>query len=153
MSWECVHCKEAHEDAFDSCWKCGRERLGEPVFNPFTAPLAPDRSTKPNLPCSTTPHLPGREILETLGLVFGEAALDTDLFEDFASGFQTPENRSETYEGTLRDMRRAALQQMEHEAGAIGADAVVGVTVGYESMGRFLLITASGTAVVLRTGV
>ncbi len=152
MSWECVHCKEAHEDAFDSCWKCGRERDGEPVFKPFTAPLVPDRPLKPDLPCSTTPHLPGREIVETLGLVFGESALDSDLFEDFASGFRAPENRSESYEGTLRDTRRTALQRMEQEAGAIGADAVVGVMVGYESMGRFLLITASGTAVVLRPG-
>lgn len=150
MSWECVHCKEAHEDAFDSCWKCGRERIGEPVFNPFTAPLVPDRSIKPNLPCATTPHLPGREILETLGLVFGEAALDTDLFEDFASGFRAPENRSETYEGTLRDTRLTALQQMEQEAGAIGADAVVGVSLEYESVGRFLMVSVSGTAVMLR---
>ena len=150
MSWQCLHCKEAHEDAFDSCWKCGRERIVGVTFSPFTAPTLPGQQPMTELPCATTTYLPGREILETRGIVCGEAILATDAFEDFAAGFEASGSRSETYEGTLRDARRTALVQMMKEAAVSGADGVVGVAFAYETVGRFLLVCVSGTTVVLK---
>jgi len=29
--WRCAGCGESIEEAFDSCWKCGRERVPEPA--------------------------------------------------------------------------------------------------------------------------
>jgi uncharacterized protein YbjQ (UPF0145 family) len=60
--------------------------------------------------------------------------------------------RSGTYEKELQRAREIALKELEERAAALGANAVVGVDLDYEVMGRengMLMVSASGTAVIV----
>ena len=106
-----------------------------------------------NVLCSTTMSKPGREVLESKGVVFGEAILGANVFRDImASVRDVVGGRSGAYESKLRDGRKIALREMAQEALSMGADAVVGIDVDYESMGQnmMMMVCASGTAVTLK---
>jgi uncharacterized protein YbjQ (UPF0145 family) len=62
--------------------------------------------------------------------------------------------RSAAYEKELAKARKIAIDEMIEAAGAMGANAVVGVDLDYEVLGTtngMLMVSASGTAVVVRT--
>ena len=102
---------------------------------------------------TTTPDLPTRRITKVHGLVSGEAILGANVFKDFFAGIRDiVGGRSAAYERELRKAKEIALQEMENEAAAMGADAVIAVDIDYESLqvgagGSMLMVTASGTAV------
>ena len=104
---------------------------------------------------STTPYVAEREIARTVGVVSGEAIIGAHIFRDLFAGITNIiGGRAGGYEKALREARDIALQEMELDARALGADAVVGVDLDYESMGPdggMLMVTASGTAVKLTT--
>lgn len=101
----------------------------------------------------TTPNLPGKEIVETLGMVSGEAILGANIFKDLFAGIRDiVGGRSAAYERELRRAKEIAVQEMENEAEALGGNAVVGVDLDYENIqvsqsGGMLMVSASGTAV------
>ena len=95
---------------------------------------------------TTTNSVEGREIVEYRGVVAGEADLFAAI-RDIVGG------RAAAYEKVLKKARDAALDDMIAEALAVGADAVVGVDLDYETAGKggaMLIAIASGTAVKLR---
>ncbi|MGX8796452.1 putative heavy metal-binding protein [Fusibacter sp. JL298sf-3] len=101
---------------------------------------------------TTTPAVDGRQIVEYKGIVFGEVISGVNFIKDFAAGLSNIfGGRSGSYEGELIEARESALREMEKRARAMGADAVVGVDIDYEVLGQgnMLMVTASGTAVVL----
>ena len=101
---------------------------------------------------STTPTIAGREVVETLGVVTGEAILGANIFRDLLAGItDIVGGRSRAYESALRDAREIALKEMGDEARSKGGDAVVGVDLDYETLGSgsMLMVTATGTAVRL----
>jgi uncharacterized protein YbjQ (UPF0145 family) len=104
----------------------------------------------------TTPHIPGREIVETFGMVSGEAILGANIFKDFFAGIRDiVGGRSAAYEKELRKAKEIAIQEMENEAAAMGGNAVISVDIDYESIqvartGSMLMVSASGTAVRYR---
>jgi uncharacterized protein YbjQ (UPF0145 family) len=101
---------------------------------------------------TTTPGVDGRAITEYLGVVTGEAILGANIVRDLFAGVRDiVGGRSGAYEEELRKAREIALHEMEAEANARGADAVVGIDLDYEtvSQGSMLMVTASGTAVRL----
>jgi uncharacterized protein YbjQ (UPF0145 family) len=102
---------------------------------------------------STTPEVTEGRISKTLGVVTGEAIIGAHIFRDIFAGITNIiGGRAGGYEKALREARDIALQEMELDARALGADAVVGVDLDYESMGPdggMLMVTASGTAVKL----
>jgi uncharacterized protein YbjQ (UPF0145 family) len=103
----------------------------------------------------TTPSMEGRRVKEYLGLVSGDAILGANIFKDLFAGIRDiVGGRSAAYEKELRTAKRLALVEMMDEATELGANAVVGVDLDYEtiSMGRgggMLMVSASGTAVVI----
>ena len=101
---------------------------------------------------STTPTLEGKRIVTYLGLVSGEAILGANVFRDvFASVRDIVGGRSGAYEKELRRAKEIAVQEMTEQASALGATAVVGVDLDYETIGSngsMLMVSASGTAVV-----
>lgn len=103
---------------------------------------------------STTPEVAERSISQTLGVVSGEAIIGAHLFRDLFAGITNIiGGRAGGYEHALREARDIALREMCEEAGRLGADAVVGVDLDYESLGAdngMLMVTAAGTAVKLR---
>ena len=102
---------------------------------------------------TTTHDVQGRRIVEYKGLVTGEAILGANVFRDFfASIRDVVGGRSGAYERVLKSARDSAVEEMVAEAKARGADAVVGVDLDYEVIGKegsMLMVSASGTAVRL----
>ncbi|MDP9801031.1 uncharacterized protein YbjQ (UPF0145 family) [Arcanobacterium wilhelmae] len=101
----------------------------------------------------TTPTFEGHTIREYRGIVFGEVIQGVDAIKDFAAGLTNFfGGRSNSYEGELLRAREEALAEMEQRAQALGANAVVGVDIDYETLGAngsMIMVTASGTAVVV----
>lgn len=103
---------------------------------------------------TTTPNVDGRSVERYLGIVTGEAILGANLFRDlFANIRDLVGGRSAAYEKELANARNIAIQEMTAQAQQMGANAVVGVDLDYEVLGQangMLMVTASGTAVVIR---
>ena len=105
---------------------------------------------------STTSTLDGKPIRTYLGLVTGEAILGANIFRDFFAGIRDViGGRSAAYEQELRKAKAIALEEMEAEAAALGANAILGVDLDYETIqtgsgGGMLMVSASGTAVLIR---
>jgi uncharacterized protein YbjQ (UPF0145 family) len=99
----------------------------------------------------TTPQLEGRRIVKYHGVVSGEAILGANIFRDFFAGIRDiVGGRSAAYEKVLRDSKQTALDEMADEAQRLGANAVVGVDLDYETIGgTMLMVSASGTAVTV----
>ena len=106
----------------------------------------------------TTPTIAGHRIVKHLGIVSGEAILGANIFKDFFAGIRDiVGGRSAAYEQELRSAKAIALQEMTEQAEELGASAIVGVDLDYETIqsgsgGGMLMVSASGTAVVLQTG-
>ncbi len=102
---------------------------------------------------TTTTSVEGRRVKEYRGLVMGEAILGANVFRDFFAGIRDiVGGRSGGYEKALRQAREIALEDMQDEATRLGANAVIGVDIDYETVGdkgSMLMVSASGTAVVL----
>ncbi|HSJ23391.1 MAG TPA: heavy metal-binding domain-containing protein [Longimicrobiales bacterium] len=104
----------------------------------------------------TSPHVPGREVVEVYGMVSGEAILGANIFKDFFAGIRDiVGGRSAAYERELRKAKEMAVQEMENEAAAMGGNAIISVDLDYESIqvsqsGSMLMVSASGTAVRVR---
>jgi uncharacterized protein YbjQ (UPF0145 family) len=101
---------------------------------------------------TTTQGVEGRQIGEYLGIVTGEAILGANIVKDLFAGVRDiVGGRSGAYEEELRRARQIALDEMTTEATALGADAIVGVDLDYETVGGggMLMVSASGTAVRL----
>ena len=98
---------------------------------------------------TTTPSIEGRPIRDYLGIVTGEAILGANLFKDFGASIRdVVGGRSAGYEKDLKKARETALAEMQEVAEALGANAIVGVDLDYETLkGSMLMVTASGTAV------
>ncbi len=103
---------------------------------------------------TTTHELDGYVVKEYRGIVMGEAIIGANIFRDLLAGIRDiVGGRSGAYENALREARETALREMESEAQRIGADAVIGVDLDYETIGNqgsMLMVSASGTAVVLQ---
>lgn len=101
----------------------------------------------------STTALEEKKILEYKGIVFGEVVAGVNMFKDIAAGFRNVfGGRSQSYEGELMQAREEALKEMQERAQAMGANAVIGVKMDYETLGTdggMLMVTCSGTAVVV----
>lgn len=100
---------------------------------------------------STTPNLEGKKIEAYYGIVVGEAVMGANIFKDiFASIRDIVGGRSGAYEDELTKARKIAFQELEQEARVMGANAVVGVDIDYEVVGKggsMLMVSINGTAV------
>jgi len=98
---------------------------------------------------TTTPSIEGRPVREYMGIVTGEAILGANIFKDFGASIRdVVGGRSAGYEKDLKKARETAFSEMQEAAEALGANAVVGVDIDYETLkGSMLMVTASGTAV------
>ena len=100
---------------------------------------------------TTTHEIQGRPISEYLGIIVGETIVATNIFRDIGAAFRdVVGGRSGSYEKKMNEARETAIKEMEERATALGADAVVGVDIDYETVGNnMMMVSASGTAVRL----
>jgi uncharacterized protein YbjQ (UPF0145 family) len=103
---------------------------------------------------TTTNTLQGREISDYRGIVTGEAILGANIFKDLFAGIRDiVGGRSGAYEEELKRARQIAMDEMQARAASLGANAVIGVDLDYETVGQngsMLMVSATGTAVVVR---
>lgn len=104
-----------------------------------------------NLILTTTPTIEGKKITNYYGIVTGEAIIGANLFRDIFAGIRDiVGGRSGSYEEVLREAKDNAISEMTENARRMGANAVVGIDLDYETVGTngsMLMVTASGTAV------
>jgi len=102
---------------------------------------------------TTTPGIDGRHIKEYLGVVAGEAILGANIFKDLFAGIRDiVGGRSAAYEQELRKARAIAFAELSQAAADLGANAIVGIDIDYETVGNqgsMLMVSVSGTAVVI----
>ncbi len=102
---------------------------------------------------TTTPTIEGKKIKEYRGIVNGEVITGVNFVKDFMAGLRDlVGGRSGSYEQELINAREEALAEMGKRASGLGANAVVGIDIDYEVLGQagsMLMVTASGTAVVV----
>lgn len=102
---------------------------------------------------TTTHEIADKKIVEYKGIVFGEVISGVNFLKDIAANLTNVfGGRSKSYEGELIEAREKALAEMQERARGLGANAIVGVDIDYEVLGAggdMLMVTASGTAVVI----
>jgi len=102
---------------------------------------------------TTTPVLQGYKIKEYKGLVTGETIIGANFVKDFfASIRDVVGGRSGSYEKVLQKAKDTSLEEMQERAEKLGANAVIGIDLDYETIGEsnsMLMVSASGTAVVV----
>ena len=102
---------------------------------------------------STTPQIEGRPIREYKGVVTGETIIGANMFKDFFAGIRDIiGGRAGSYEKVLREGKDTSLNEMIERAQAMGANAILGIDIDYETIGTngsMLMVATSGTAVVI----
>lgn len=100
---------------------------------------------------TTTNGIDNKPVKDYLGIVTGETIIGANIFKDFFAGIRDiVGGRSGSYERVLREAKDTALKEMTDQAMRLGADAVIGIDLDYETVGAhggMLMVTASGTAV------
>ncbi len=101
---------------------------------------------------TTTTCVEGHNVKEYKGIVYGEVILGTNIVKDFfASINDLVGGRSASYESVLIEARDKAVDEMKARAANMGANAIIGIDLDYETVGpnSMMMVSASGTAVVI----
>lgn len=102
---------------------------------------------------TTTPTIEEYTIREYKGIVAGETIIGANFMKDFfASIRDIVGGRSGSYEKVLMEARETSMAEMQQRAAQLGANAIVGIDVDYETIGEsssMLMVATSGTAVVI----
>jgi uncharacterized protein YbjQ (UPF0145 family) len=99
---------------------------------------------------TTTFTVEGKKITAYKGIVTGETIFGANFVKDFfASVRDFFGGRSRTYEKTIDDARTTSFAEMTKDAEAQGANAIVGVSISYQTIGEMIMVTTTGTAVVV----
>lgn len=101
---------------------------------------------------TTTNSLQDKTIVNYYGIVSGEAIMGANVVRDiFASVTDVIGGRSSAYEQKLAEGRRIALDEMTDRAIEMGANAVIGVDLDFETIrDGMMMCIATGTAVTYR---
>ena len=102
---------------------------------------------------TTTPQIEGHPIREYKGLVTGETIIGANVIKDIKASIKDFfGGRSGSYERVLIEAKETSLKEMTERAQSMGANAIVGIDIDYETIGEkgsMLMVAASGTAVVI----
>ena len=101
---------------------------------------------------TTTNSLEGKTIETYHGIVSGEAIMGANIVRDiFASVTDIVGGRSAAYEDKLAEGRKIAIEEMTARARAMGAKAIIGVDLDFETVREgMMMCIATGTAVTVR---
>ena len=102
---------------------------------------------------STTPQIEGRPVREYKGVVTGESIIGANFVKDIFAGIRDiVGGRAGSYEKVLIEAKDTSMQEMMQRAEALGANAIIGIDIDYETIGAngsMLMVATSGTAVVI----
>lgn len=125
-------------------------RLAKAPDSPYVWTMA---KTDPPLLIVTTHFIEGRPVRQHLGMVSSQAILGANVVLDLMNAIRDfIGGRSKGYERVLAQARSDALKGLEAEARALGANAIVGVDLDYNTVGpngSMLMVSVNGSAVIL----
>ena len=102
---------------------------------------------------TTTPQIEGHTIREYKGIGTGETIIGANFVKDFFAGIRDViGGRSGSYEKVLIEAKETSMKEMTERAQSLGANAIVGIDIDYETIGQngsMLMVATSGTAVVI----
>lgn len=102
---------------------------------------------------TTTDSIEGKRVTAYLGICSGEAVIGANVFKDFFAGVRdVVGGRSGSYEKVLLEGKNDALEDMMAQAEAVNANAIIGVDIDYEVLGKengMMMVVANGTAVIV----
>ena len=102
---------------------------------------------------STTPQIEGHPIREYKGVVTGETIIGANFVKDVFAGIRDiVGGRAASYERVLQEAKETSMREMMQRAQAMGANAIVGIDIDYETVGAngsMLMVATSGTAVII----
>ena len=100
---------------------------------------------------TTTHNIEGRPVQQYLGVVSSESIIGANIFKDVFAGLRDiVGGRSGTYERVIDEARNNAMAELIQKAQNIGANAVIGIDLDFETVGSggsMLMVVATGTAV------
>ena len=100
---------------------------------------------------TTTHDIQGKTIEQYLGVISAEVIIGANIFKDILGGLRDVfGGRSGTYEKVMAEAKENAMNELMQKAQAMGANAVVGIDLDFETVGAgasMLMVIASGTAV------
>lgn len=100
---------------------------------------------------TTTNVIEGRPVQEYLGVINAQSIIGANIFKDIMAGLRDIlGGRSKTYERVLEEAKENALRELTEKAQHLGANAVLGVDLDFETVGSggsMLMVIATGTAV------
>lgn len=98
---------------------------------------------------TTTENLPGREVKEVLGVVFGSCVQTKHIGKDVRAGLRSVVGgEAKSYTELMEEARRTAMQRMIEDAKKLGADAIIGMRYATaQTMHGAAELIAFGTAV------
>lgn len=102
---------------------------------------------------TTTNTLEGKPVKTYLGIISAETIIGANLFKDLFAGIRDiVGGRSGTYERVIEEARNSALGEMQSKAERLGANAVIGIDLDFETVGSggsMLMVVVTGTAVIV----
>lgn len=102
---------------------------------------------------TTTHQVEGRPVRDYLGIINAQSIIGANIFKDILGGLRDVfGGRSKTYEKVIEQAKDDALRELAEKAQAMGATAIIGVDLDFETIGgsgSMLMVIASGTAVRL----
>ncbi len=132
------------------CNRCHSSFSEQDIYNKL-APPPPPPPPPTQMVLTTTHSVEGRKVIRYLGIVTGDAIMGANIFKDLFAGVRDiVGGRAGAYEKELVRAKEIAMSEMKERAEQLGANAIVGVNLDYETLkGTMLMASASGTAVVV----
>ena len=100
---------------------------------------------------TTTATIEGRPVQDYLGVINAQSIIGANMFKDIFAGLRDLiGGRSKTYEKVIEQAKEDAMRELTQKAQALGANAVVGIDLDFETVGAsgsMLMVIATGTAV------
>jgi uncharacterized protein YbjQ (UPF0145 family)/DNA-directed RNA polymerase subunit RPC12/RpoP len=145
---KCPWCKQELEADADmlgesiQCPGCG---------NPLVLPASAEPDRQPVLDMSTTALIPNCEIVAHCGIVSEVVVLGSNAVADVKAAFSDLfGGKSNAYTKVFEKAREMVLDAISKKARALGADAIVGLRLDYETVkDTMMMVSATGTAVKL----
>ncbi len=112
--WQCGKCHETIGDSFDACWNCGTSKEGQenPDFKRQKQTVEDAHKIPPGMILVTTPSLESHHVKKYLGVVCGEAIIETTMFGNlYKDVTNVVAGRSREHESALADARQVATRE------------------------------------------
>ena len=130
------------------CTNCGATMGAVEATEP--APAAPSAPSMTRFIVVTTPTIPGYRVTKILGLVSGLTARTRGMGGKFVAGIQSMlGGEVSAFTMEVQKARVESVQRMQKRAQEMGANAVIGLDIESSDLIGAIVISATGTAVIV----